>query len=492
MAKGADIPVSGVRRQAGGRRLGALGADVAAVVALLAFWRATRLYSLPIQVVESAGLAASYAGTETLKAVFALAELAAVGAIALVPRVRRALGAAPALIACGVAATASAALMAGAFDPARTPGIALLAGDALAGALSAAVAVLAVAHAMACRPARRAVALLLASYVLFELVTSAASLADAYLTLTIALPAVSAGCLAVARGRGAGADDGGVTGDGGAAGVGRLARVRELPWRLVIAYLLPACFGSIAISAFVGMRIGSVSGLPATATSLALAGVVAVCALPALARGDGRTAEQLPLAALTFLLCLACLAIAANTRLRLVAPALDHAYMLALWVTLACACQRRHLPALACACAVTTPIVLLQYFAASDFVFNVGWLHRLAQATSPAALLACGALVAAMIACTVAGVRLTRHRRTDDGEQGLAELLDRAFRDTDLSDRERQIAGMLYRGLSTKRVAEEASLSPATVKSHATHIYRKLGVHSKQELIALVDEFRER
>ena len=489
MAKGADIPVSGVRRQAGGRRLGALGADVAAVVALLAFWRATRLYSLPIQVVESAGLAASYAGTETLKAVFALAELTAVGAIALVPHVRRALGAAPALIACGVAATASAALMAGAFDPACTPGIALLAGDALAGALSAAVAVLAVAHAMACRPARRAVALLLASYVLFELATSAASLADAYLTLTIALPAVSAGCLAVARGRGAGTDDGG---DGGADGVGRLARVRELPWRLVIAYLLPACFGSIAISAFVGVRIGSVSGLPATAASLALAGVVAVCALPALARGDGRAAEQLPLAALTFLLCLSCLAIAANAGLRLVAPALDHAYMLALWVALACACQRRRLPALACACAVTTPIVLLQYFAASDFVFNVGWLHQLAQATSPAALLACGALVAAMIACAVAGVRLTRRRRADDGERGLAELLDRAFRDTDLSDRERQIAGMLYRGLSTQRVAEEASLSPATVKSHATHIYRKLGIHSKQELIALVDEFRER
>ena len=37
-------------------------------------------------------------------------------------------------------------------------------------------------------------------------------------------------------------------------------------------------------------------------------------------------------------------------------------------------------------------------------------------------------------------------------------------------------------------IQEELGLSDSTIKAHTSHVYQKLGVHSKQELISLVRE----
>ena len=52
------------------------------------------------------------------------------------------------------------------------------------------------------------------------------------------------------------------------------------------------------------------------------------------------------------------------------------------------------------------------------------------------------------------------------------------------------VAVLTYRGHSAKRIAEELLVSESTVKAHLTHIYRKLDVHTKQELIVLIDGYR--
>lgn len=56
-----------------------------------------------------------------------------------------------------------------------------------------------------------------------------------------------------------------------------------------------------------------------------------------------------------------------------------------------------------------------------------------------------------------------------------------------LTEREREVMLLLYRGYSIKRTAEALGISASTVHSHSDAIYRKLGVHSKQELMMLVD-----
>lgn len=53
-----------------------------------------------------------------------------------------------------------------------------------------------------------------------------------------------------------------------------------------------------------------------------------------------------------------------------------------------------------------------------------------------------------------------------------------------------EIAQLAAQNLSAKKVAERLFIAESTVYTHFKRIYRKTGVHSKQELIDLVDEYR--
>ena len=52
-----------------------------------------------------------------------------------------------------------------------------------------------------------------------------------------------------------------------------------------------------------------------------------------------------------------------------------------------------------------------------------------------------------------------------------------------LSDREREILGLIAQGLTTNAIAATLFLSPHTVQSHRDHIMTKLDLHSKAALI---------
>ncbi len=53
--------------------------------------------------------------------------------------------------------------------------------------------------------------------------------------------------------------------------------------------------------------------------------------------------------------------------------------------------------------------------------------------------------------------------------------------------RESEILALLCRGYSAKVVADRLGIAESTVVTHTTHLYRKFGVASKQELLAVVD-----
>lgn len=52
-----------------------------------------------------------------------------------------------------------------------------------------------------------------------------------------------------------------------------------------------------------------------------------------------------------------------------------------------------------------------------------------------------------------------------------------------LSRREAEVAQLLLRRLSMRRIAERLGISPRTVESHALHIYQKLGVSGREALV---------
>ena len=108
-------------------------------------------------------------------------------------------------------------------------------------------------------------------------------------------------------------------------------------------------------------------------------------------------------------------------------------------------------------------------------------------------------LAAAALICLVAlsGIVMPQ-REPVDGEPALvgADALERSLLEgcrrlqerSGLSDRETEIAFLIARGYSRPYIREKLFISKNTVATHIRHIYGKLAIHSKEELIDLVSE----
>lgn len=79
-----------------------------------------------------------------------------------------------------------------------------------------------------------------------------------------------------------------------------------------------------------------------------------------------------------------------------------------------------------------------------------------------------------------------------DAHVGAEELFQRRIHELSgkygLTPREAETFGMLARGRNREYIEEHLGVSRNTVKAHVKHIYAKLGIHSHQELLDLVEE----
>lgn len=69
------------------------------------------------------------------------------------------------------------------------------------------------------------------------------------------------------------------------------------------------------------------------------------------------------------------------------------------------------------------------------------------------------------------------------------EILDEIGTQYGLSKREQEILSFLAKGRSAPFIADELYLAKGTVKVHTRHIYEKLDVHDKQELLNLIESY---
>jgi len=70
--------------------------------------------------------------------------------------------------------------------------------------------------------------------------------------------------------------------------------------------------------------------------------------------------------------------------------------------------------------------------------------------------------------------------------------LDKMGRDYHLSRREIEILGLLVRGRSVNHIKDQFVISSSTVKTHMNNIYHKIGVHSREQLIDIFEQRRNR
>ncbi len=83
------------------------------------------------------------------------------------------------------------------------------------------------------------------------------------------------------------------------------------------------------------------------------------------------------------------------------------------------------------------------------------------------------------------------YRSTEKGPSRITlrcKILQEEYR---LTSRETEIMELIVRGYSVARIAEEHVVSENTVRTHYKHIYAKLAIHKKQELIAMVDALKD-
>ncbi len=60
-----------------------------------------------------------------------------------------------------------------------------------------------------------------------------------------------------------------------------------------------------------------------------------------------------------------------------------------------------------------------------------------------------------------------------------------------LSQRESEVMFLLAKGYNAASLQDKLYISEGTAKTHIRHIYRKLDIHSQQELIRIIDNFEE-
>ena len=79
-------------------------------------------------------------------------------------------------------------------------------------------------------------------------------------------------------------------------------------------------------------------------------------------------------------------------------------------------------------------------------------------------------------------------RRGDAARGDWSAALERVCRSYGVSQREEQVLESFSRGRSTAYIADELSLSEATVRTHLKRAYAKMDVHSRQELLDVIEK----
>jgi DNA-binding NarL/FixJ family response regulator len=132
-------------------------------------------------------------------------------------------------------------------------------------------------------------------------------------------------------------------------------------------------------------------------------------------------------------------------------------------------------------------VVILTTFDLDEYVFEAlrfGASGFLVKSTEPAELVQAVRVVTGGEALLSPGVtkRLVAEFAERAKEPGIAPALDA------LTDREREVMGLVAEGLSNDEIAERLVVSPATAKTHVSRAMVKLGARDRAQLVVFAYE----
>jgi DNA-binding CsgD family transcriptional regulator len=81
---------------------------------------------------------------------------------------------------------------------------------------------------------------------------------------------------------------------------------------------------------------------------------------------------------------------------------------------------------------------------------------------------------------------------TEQHRDARSRIIDTIALKYNLTDREREVAELLSEGYTRPVICSTLSISSGTARGHISHVYQKMGIHSKDELISLVNSVDEK
>ena len=85
------------------------------------------------------------------------------------------------------------------------------------------------------------------------------------------------------------------------------------------------------------------------------------------------------------------------------------------------------------------------------------------------------------------GIPESEQKAEGDAESGRSAAFERIAEQADLSSREVEVVDLLLKGNTMAAISRKLFISENTTRGHMKRIYRKLGIHSRQELIDLFE-----
>lgn len=129
---------------------------------------------------------------------------------------------------------------------------------------------------------------------------------------------------------------------------------------------------------------------------------------------------------------------------------------------------------------------------------SLGLLGAPTEHSFPAQVAFLAALASYLLALALTSSHLSPNsdaRKSAQSNSDLQEALEKKVGlladEKGLSPREREVFSYIARGHGSPYIAKELTVSNETVKTHVKRIYRKLGVGSREELLALIEQRRQ-
>lgn len=156
-----------------------------------------------------------------------------------------------------------------------------------------------------------------------------------------------------------------------------------------------------------------------------------------------------------------------------------------LWAVVVSACRMRSLSVIGVLPVLYVLLLVLSAFIANATAPFLAQLLPFEGNSWPVSITALFTLVVVLALIFYLGKRALRpNEKTEEERKGQVTALEKQLQEGfSLSSREAAVAALLARGNSVQKVSEMLFVSPSTVQSHMKSIYRKMGIHKKQELI---------